>query len=161
MFPEVYVNNSVNGAWDDVACCLVPCSFQRGCLPPQGVIPPWGVPFQKGGWWVPSLVLTSSGGNRSGRYAFYWNAFLFSLQIPFDEYCEALQHLMKESKFRCHVWCYNLPLAIAFFTLFLTLCLVVIPAVEAHLELSPNQKGINLLDLSITTTKVKLLKLLY
>ena len=25
----------------------------------------------------PHLVLTSSGGHRSGRYAFYWNAFLF------------------------------------------------------------------------------------
>ena len=28
---------------------------------------------------IPQLVLTSSGGHRSGQYASYWNAFLFAL----------------------------------------------------------------------------------
>ena len=65
----------------DVTSCLVPCSFQRGydvtsclghvlsrCLPPGGGLPSGG-------------RLISCGGLRSGRYASYWTAFLYNLQI--------------------------------------------------------------------------------
>ena len=85
MFPQVYVNHSglgwchflsgpmffPGGVWChflsgsmflsgvyDVTYCLVPCSFQRSCLPPE-----WGSPSRECmplEGWVPSPVLTSS-----------------------------------------------------------------------------------------------------
>lgn len=55
-----------------------------------------------------------------------------SLQIPPSEYQEAISHLMLDHKFRCHVWCYNTPAAIAFFFVFLCLCLSIIPLIEVH-----------------------------
>ncbi|ELU15394.1 hypothetical protein CAPTEDRAFT_224550 [Capitella teleta] len=54
------------------------------------------------------------------------------IQIPPSEYHDAISHLMQEHKFRCHVWCYNTPAAIAFFCVFLCFCLTVIPLVEVH-----------------------------
>ena len=49
-----------------------------GCLPPRGGggLPPEGGGLPPGGSGNP-LVLTSSDGHCSDRYASYWNAFLF------------------------------------------------------------------------------------
>ena len=54
------------------------------------------------------------------------------VQIPMEEYEQAISHLMLDHKFHCHVWCYNVPAAIVFFTLLLCVCLSVIPLIEAH-----------------------------
>lgn len=37
---------------------------------------------------------------------------------------------MSDAKFTCHVWCYNMPLAIVTFGILLLLCLTLVPAVE-------------------------------
>lgn len=63
-------------------------------------------------------------------------------QIPPDEYRTALQHLMSDVKFRCHVWCYNVPAAIVFFTLLLGACLAVIPLVESRLLFKGTETGL-------------------
>ncbi len=78
-------------------------------------------------WWIISLFI------------------YFSFQIPQDEYTEALKHLMREPKIRCHMWCYNMPLAIIFFTVFLGLCLALIPIIESSFLFDGSQLGMEYL----------------
>ena len=73
MFLHVFVCSQ--GGYD-FSSCLVPCSFGEG----GGVMVP-GEGYGPGGYPLP--VLTSSGGHRSGRYASYWNTFLFCYQFTF------------------------------------------------------------------------------
>ena len=61
-------------------------------------------------------------------------------QIPPEEYCQAIRQLMCETKFRCHIWCYNMPVAMVFFTLFLGLCLAIIPVIETKYMFSGTGK---------------------
>ena len=91
MFLHVFVILSTGG-WYNVTSRLIPYSFQRGMVPGgKGDMVP-GVGSQEGeGGMVPGgygprgrvqyiltpLLLTSSGNHRIGRYASYWNAFLF------------------------------------------------------------------------------------
>ena len=62
----------------------------------------------------------------------YWKlkCLFCSMKIPPEEYCHAIGQLMCGTKFRCHIWCYNMPVAMLFFTLFLGLCLAIIPIIE-------------------------------
>ncbi|KAK2150669.1 hypothetical protein LSH36_396g05020, partial [Paralvinella palmiformis] len=49
---------------------------------------------------------------------------------------------MSDNKFRCHVWCYNVPAAIVFFTVLLALCLAIIPFIEAKLIFDGSETGL-------------------
>ena len=52
---------------------------------------------------------------------------------------------MGEAKFRCHTWCYNMPLAIIFFALLLGLSLAIVPVIEANLVFGSPQAGMEYL----------------
>ena len=60
----------------------------------------------------------------------YTRRHMIELQLPADDYQCAMQHLMGDSKFLCHVCCYNVPAAVVIFTLLLVLCLIVVPLLE-------------------------------
>ena len=51
-------------------------------------------------------------------------------QLPADDYQCAMTHLMRDSKFVCHVCCYNVPAAFVAFTVVLVLCLIIVPMLE-------------------------------
>ena len=71
------------------------------------------------------------------------------IHIPSEEYEEAISHLMSDQKFRCHVWCYNVPAALLFFTLLLGLCLTVIPIVETEFVFLQKRTGLEFLHAGI------------
>ena len=74
--------------------------------------------------------------------ALYPSSSVHVFQIPPEEYHAAVQHLMLDPKFRCHVWCYNVPAAIVFFMLFLGACLAVIPLLESRLIFQGAETGL-------------------
>ena len=64
------------------------------------------------------------------------------LQISQEDYRAAIAHLMSDSKFWCHVICYNVPFAVLFFALLLLACLVIVPLAEhARSDRRPNEIG--------------------
>ncbi len=60
-----------------------------------------------------------------------------------------MSHLMSDPKFRCHVWCYNVPAAGIFFTLLLGFCLAIIPLVEARLVYHGAETGLEFVHAGI------------
>ena len=71
------------------------------------------------------------------------------IHIPAEEYEEAVSHLMDDSKFRCHVWCYSVPAALLFFSLLLALCLTVIPIIETEYVFQQKETGLEFLHAGI------------
>ena len=71
------------------------------------------------------------------------------IHIPVEEFEEALLHLMSDNKFHCHVWCYNVPAALLFFTILLGLCLTVIPIVETEYIFHRKETGLEFLHAGI------------
>ena len=57
--------------------CLIPCSFWEGSPSGGGGYPSRGVSPSREVWYYPPLVLSFSGSHQNGRYASYWNAYLF------------------------------------------------------------------------------------
>lgn len=62
--------------------------------------------------------------------------------MPAEEYSDAINHLMSDSKFLCHVWCYNVPGAVLVFTVLLCLCLSIIPLAEVRWLYRRSQSGL-------------------
>ena len=63
-------------------------------------------------------------------------------QIPADEYKAVICQLMEGTKFKCHIWCYNMPLAIFIFAVLLALCLIFIPIIESHILFQNHKTGL-------------------
>ena len=69
----------------------------------------WGWCLPPGGNWVYPLVLTSSGGHCSGRYASYSNAFLLTGKVTCDKEYTWLKYIFCDFRFiiekgECHKW---------------------------------------------------------
>jgi len=54
-------------------------------------------------------------------------------QLQASEYRKAIQHLMTDCKFRCHNYCYNVPLVTLMFTLLFSLSVTLVPVIEQQL----------------------------
>lgn len=65
------------------------------------------------------------------------------------DYDAAMTSLMSQLCFRCHIWCYNMPLALAIFTLLLVVCLTLLPWAETALIYGGRESGFELIHGSI------------